>query len=377
MSYSGLGTCGGTPSGAGRSREIPAGTAATVPWRWPPRSTGCRTPSRGCGPTRTAAHASTSSRSSLRPRRCHLLPRSALREVGTPPLPIRVRRGMNTGGWGGSPAARKATLAAVPTIGTVRSPNSTGAGHTWRNSPLGIPSTVRTGRSSYLISNKPIGLFSGSSSGSRSQGRALVLFQLTTIRAECLHLDRRASDNGRILPSPLAPDKVERVACRSLGCYDRPSRGDPDYPRSVPVVSTLAPFDPRTTPMRSHRASRLIPNAAAVGLAILIWSLPSCRADDPPAGIAHGFLAAGGETYIRNGAGEDHLAVSPRLPRRLGAPQRQCATRPLQEQGLSRIGRVGAVPAAPWRPNCGTDGGFVHGCRGGGGHGSGAEVLRV
>ena len=57
--------------------------------------------------------------------------------------------------------------------------------------------------------------------------------------------------------------------------------------------------------MRPYRDTlRLVAIVALFGLGIAAGSPKASRADEPPAGITHGFLATGGETYIRDGQGK-------------------------------------------------------------------------
>jgi len=61
--------------------------------------------------------------------------------------------------------------------------------------------------------------------------------------------------------------------------------------------------------------SRAVPGALAMaavaGLAAVVGPTPDAHADDPRPGVTHGFLATGGETYIRDGKGR----VTWRYPR--------------------------------------------------------------
>jgi len=62
---------------------------------------------------------------------------------------------------------------------------------------------------------------------------------------------------------------------------------------------------PRTLRMRLHRGSlRLVAIAALLISCTAAGPTEASRAGDPPAGITHGFLATGGETYIRDGQGK-------------------------------------------------------------------------
>jgi hypothetical protein len=50
--------------------------------------------------------------------------------------------------------------------------------------------------------------------------------------------------------------------------------------------------------------TRIAPIAALIGLGVAVGTVPPVRADDAPRAVKHAFLATGGETYIRDGAGK-------------------------------------------------------------------------